>query len=88
MGGGVGGGGPPLGNFSHIIPFFSENVPYAYLSSEPPIHNPCNTLKTNFRQSVPFQIVIYKERDSASYKKSKQNLSSLFRGVFMVSVAL
>ena len=21
--GGVGGGGPPLGNFSHIIPFFS-----------------------------------------------------------------
>ena len=25
--GGVGGGGPPLGNFSHIIPFFSDNVP-------------------------------------------------------------
>ena len=24
--GGVGGGGPPLGNFSHIIPFFSDNV--------------------------------------------------------------
>ena len=28
--GGVGGGGPPLGNFSHIIPFFvSDNVPKA-----------------------------------------------------------
>ena len=22
-----GGGGPPLGNFSHIIPFFSDHVP-------------------------------------------------------------
>ena len=25
----LGGGGPPLGNFSHIIPFFSDNVPYS-----------------------------------------------------------
>ena len=25
--GGVGGGGPLLGNFSHIIPFFSDNIP-------------------------------------------------------------
>ena len=25
--GGTWGGGPPLGNFSHIIPFFSDNVP-------------------------------------------------------------
>ena len=25
--GGWGGGGPPLGNFSHIIPFFSDHVP-------------------------------------------------------------
>ena len=25
----VGGGGPPHGNFSHIIPFFSDNVPYS-----------------------------------------------------------
>ena len=24
----AGGGGPPLGNFSHIIPFFSDNDPY------------------------------------------------------------
>ena len=23
----VGGGGPPHGNFSHIIPFFSDHVP-------------------------------------------------------------
>ena len=29
--GGVGGEGPPLGNFSHLIPFFSDNVPYATL---------------------------------------------------------
>ena len=30
---GVGGGDPPLGNFSHIIPFFSDNVPYATIKT-------------------------------------------------------
>ena len=30
--GGRGGGGPPLGNFSHIIPFFSDHDPNLQLS--------------------------------------------------------
>ena len=26
-----GAGGPPLGNFSYIIPFFSDHVPYFFV---------------------------------------------------------
>ena len=29
-----GGRGPPLGNFSHIIPFLSDNVPYSFISAK------------------------------------------------------
>ena len=30
----LGGGGPPLGNFSHIIPFFSDHFPYFLFAFE------------------------------------------------------
>ena len=40
---GEGGGGWPLVNFSHIIPFFSDNEPYSYV-----IHKSSNTSEHDF----------------------------------------
>ena len=48
------------------------------------MHNLCNTL-TKFRLIVPFQVVLYKGRESGSYKKC---LHFLGASLITVSVAL